>query len=349
MNDTPILELKDVIQYFPKPQNPIQSRFEPFLKNINLDINDGEVFGIVGESGCGKSTLGRCIVSLYTAVKGEINFRGKNVLKMLPHELRDFRKSVQIIFQNPRSALNMSMRVEELIEEAVRIKYTDNQKVKNRVDEIIQAMQIQHKRRDFPHRLSGGERRRAGLGRILAVEPEVIIADEPVSSLDVSYKGLIIDLLIEYKRQHNATIIFISHDIHLINQLCQRVAVMFLGRVVEVFNPKEYKTIKHHHPYTKDLFDAALYFKDEENRVEHLFDQNFEDAEMAQAEDIGCIYYKRCHLKNEINCVALCRVEEPQLLSVNDKIKTGFLKNEKPDLLKIACHAINQDNLLKIK
>ena len=346
MKDKVILNVKNLTQYFPKPKNPPESRFEPFLQNINLDVVEGEIFGIVGESGCGKSTLGRCIVGLYTAVEGEILYRGNNVLKMSPNEMRDFRKSVQIIFQNPRSALNMSMKIEELIKEAVTINYTDTDHVVRLVDTILNDMQIRQKRNDFPHRLSGGERRRAGLGRILAVEPELIIADEPVSSLDVSYKGFIIDLLMKYKRSKNATIIFISHDIHLINQICQRVAVMFLGRLVEVFDPKYYKEMKFHHPYTRDLFDAALYFKEEKDNVDHLFDQEFKDAETAEVKKLGCVYYDRCNLKNEFMCDALCRVETPELLKVNDKkwFSHTQKKSLKIDNQKIACHAIKQSN-----
>lgn len=324
----PILKVSNFTQYFRSREKGTQSLFIPYLRDINLSVNDGDIYGIVGESGCGKSTLGKCLVGLFSLTEGSIQYKGKEIKEWIRNSHSEFRKQVQIIFQNPRSALNMSMRVEDLIREAVKIKYCDQTLIQENVERILHEMQIKHKRRDYPHQLSGGERRRAGLGRILAVEPTLIIADEPVSSLDVSYKGLIIDLLLKYKEKNNATIVFISHDIHLINQICNRVAVMFMGKIVEIFNnPKRFGRYKVHHPYTQELYTAAHYFKNKSINIESEKSELFIDAEYAKYDGVGCPYFQRCELRDEMRCALKCKEIFPDLIKVN--------KNQK-----IACHGI---------
>lgn len=329
-----ILEVEQLNQYFRSRNNNYANLFEPYLRDVSFKVYEGEILGIVGESGCGKSTLGKCIAGLFSLLTGNVYFKGEDITNVSSQILKDFRKKVQIIFQNPRSALNMNMRINELMREAVQIKYNDKSIVDQKVDKILSDMQLLNKKFDYPHQLSGGERRRAGLGRILSVEPELIIADEPVSSLDVSYKGLILDLLLQYKKKKNATLIFISHDIHLINQISQRVLVMFLGKLVEVFNPNYYKQLSFHHPYTRELYDAAIFFKEKNKSIDNFNLEQFEDTEMVKWDGKGCPYYPRCQLKNELPQSSICRCETPPLI----KIDVG----EEQFQQKIACHYFSQ-------
>ena len=316
--DNTLLSVKGLTQYFRSRDKSEKSLFIPYLRDVNISVNRGDIYGIVGESGCGKSTFGKCLVGLFSLIEGSIQYKGREIKDWLENSADEFRNQVQIIFQNPRSALNMSMRVEDLIREAVQIKYRDEKKINENVNRILHEMQIEHKRKDYPHQLSGGERRRAGLGRILAVEPKLIIADEPVSSLDVSYKGLIIDLLLKYKIENDATIIFISHDIHLINQICNRVAVMFMGKVVEIFNdPKQFDKYKQHHPYTNELYESALFFKNKSADVKSDKSEQFIDAEYAKYDGIGCPYFNRCNLKVEMACFSDCQTKFPDIKNVN--------------------------------
>lgn len=333
MDHEVILEVKALTQYFISNRKNTNSRYTPFLQNINFSVKEGEVFGIVGESGCGKSTLGKYIAALFDLYTGQILFRGKDIKKWLIETPEEYRSNVQIIFQNPRSALNMNMRIKDLIREAIslKIKKVKNQTKSNNIDlevnKILKSMQIDHKSDDYSHQLSGGERRRAGLGRVLAVNPSLIIADEPVSSLDISYKGLIIKLILDYKIKNNATIIFISHDIHLVNQICNRVAVMFKGILVEIFRPQDYGTLEYHQPYTKELFDAAGFFKPDSKGFAIFEQLQFVDAESTEFSGKGCPYFYRCKMKEKFNTSEKCQNVMPELIQIN--------QNQQ-----IACHAI---------
>jgi len=317
-----ILSVKNLNQWF-VTRNPSANRnkirntpinYTQRLRDISFNVKRGEVFGIVGESGCGKSTLAKCLSNLYGMYTGEVIFEGKGTNNLSGQELKDIRKKIQVIFQNPRSALSSHMPVEKLIKEAVELVVVDKTKVSEKVDLILKDINLEdERRRECPHKLSGGERRRAGLGRVLAINPSLIIADEPVASLDVSYKGKIIKLLMNYKKRANATIIFISHDINLVNKICDRVMVMFLGKIVEIFHPTHFKT-QRHHPYTQELFYAASFFGGEnENDIEFV-PSSFVDAESLTYNGVGCCYQKRCHKRNEFdNNINTCEKCVPHL------------------------------------
>lgn len=319
-----ILMVRNLNQYF--PFNGDKNTFTKFLSNINFSVKEGEIFGIAGESGCGKSTLGKCLAGLFNYVEGEIIFNDRNIIGMPANDKKEMRKELQIIFQNPRSALNMNMDVYSLIKEAVKIK-NSNHNINKQINNIINMVKLEDKKESLPSELSGGERRRAALGRILSVEPSLIIADEPVSSLDVSYKGLIVELLINYKREYNSTTVFISHDLKLLKSICDRIGIMFKGEIVEIFNNKiNFDEYYFHHPYTQELFNASKFFTEGDESIRK--NMTFVDAETKEIKSPGCPYYYRCYAKHKDKH---CKNYVPQLTQINDnqKIACYGIKNEK--------------------
>ncbi len=211
------------------------------LKNINLDINKGEIVSLVGESGCGKSTLANCILKLITPQKGEIFFEGENILRFNKKETFEYRKKIQMIFQNPYSSLNPKMRIEQTLLEPLLIhKIMPKKEALSRVEEIIELTGISKSDlKKYPHEFSGGQRQRIAIARSLILKPCFIVADEPVSALDVSICASIINLLLDLREKLNLTILFISHDLNLVRYLSDKIAVMNKGEIVEYNNTKE--------------------------------------------------------------------------------------------------------------
>jgi oligopeptide transport system ATP-binding protein len=227
------------------------------VDDVSFFIEKGETFGLVGESGSGKTTTGRCILRLIEPTKGEVLFDGRDVLKLSRGDLRRARRDMQIVFQDPYSSLNPRMRVDEIVEEPLVIhKLGSKAERRERVKQLFALVGLNpdHLRR-YPHEFSGGQRQRIGLARALALNPSLIIADEPVSALDVSVQAQVVNLLMELQQRLKLTYLFIAHDLRLVEHICNRVAVMYLGRIVEMGDTAKL-FVSPQHPYTRALLSA---------------------------------------------------------------------------------------------
>ena len=227
------------------------------VDDVSFSIDKGETFGLVGESGSGKTTTGRCILRLIEPTTGEVLFDGRDVLRLSRGDLRRARRDMQIVFQDPYSSLNPRMRVDEIVEEPLVIHKLGSQaERRERVKQLFALVGLNpdHLRR-YPHEFSGGQRQRIGLARALALNPSLIIADEPVSALDVSVQAQVVNLLMELQQRLKLTYLFIAHDLRLVEHICSRVAVMYLGRIVEMGETAKLFASPQH-PYTRALLSA---------------------------------------------------------------------------------------------
>jgi oligopeptide transport system ATP-binding protein len=228
------------------------------LTEVNLEVRRGETLGIVGESGCGKSTLARCLVRLYDADSGKIEYDGLDVLGLNGVNLRQYNRRVQMVFQDPFSSLNPRMTVGQTLREAILVhRLRKPEQVPGRIRELLELVGLPRDAENrLPHEFSGGQRQRIGIARALSVEPETLIADELVSALDVSVQAQVVNLLLELQERLHLTVLFVAHDLRLVRHISHRVAVMYLGRVVELAETEKLFTSPAH-PYTQALLRAA--------------------------------------------------------------------------------------------
>ncbi len=252
------LEVKDLVKEFSRKRGILSSpTVVRAVDHVSFSIEEGETFGLVGESGSGKTTTGRCILRLIEPTSGEVRFRDEDVLSFSRARLRQARRDMQIVFQDPFSSLNPRMRVGSIVEEPLIIhRIGDRQQRKARVAELFELVGLDPSQLTrYPHQFSGGQRQRIGLARALALNPSLIIADEPVSALDVSVQAQVINLLMDLQAQLKLTYLFIAHDLRLVRHICSRVAVMYLGKIVEI-GATEAIFAAPAHPYTRALLSA---------------------------------------------------------------------------------------------
>lgn len=250
-----LLEVKNLKLYFGSPSNPIKA-----VDGISFDIFEGETLGLVGESGCGKSTTGRSIIRLYDITDGEILFKGKNIhAGKSRKELIEFNREMQMIFQDPYASLNPRMTAGEIISEGFHIHglYKNKSERREKVAELLEAVGLnrEHAYR-YAHEFSGGQRQRIGIARALSLDPSFIIADEPISALDVSIQAQVVNLLKRLQKERNLTYLFIAHDLSMVKYISDRIAVMHQGKIVELGTAKEIYS-NPIHPYTKSLLSAV--------------------------------------------------------------------------------------------
>ncbi len=299
-----ILEIKNIfVEYF--AENPItgQKQIVHAVNGLSLDIKDGEILAVAGESGCGKSTLAKAITHLEKPLSGEILYGNKDIFKMKKQELSAYRKDVQMVFQNPYSSLNPKMKIIDILKEPLKIntEYSDIEIyniIKEKTEKVGLDINLLNR---YPHEFSGGQRQRIAIARALMLNPKFIVADEPVSALDVSIQAQILNLIKELKREYKLTFLLITHDMGVIKYLADRVAVMYLGEIAELgsatqifVNPK--------HPYTKALLSSVP--KLEDTKTERISLK----GELPSPSNLpdGCKFHTRCP-----HCMEVCRTCSP--------------------------------------
>lgn len=248
-----ILEIKDLKKHFDVGSGKVLKAVD----GINFAIKRGETFGLVGESGCGKSTAGRTIMRLYEATSGEVIFNGENIYNLKGDKLKQFNRSMQMVFQDPYASLNPRMTIENIIGEGIDIHgLAKGKERKERIHQLLRDVGLneEHAGR-FPHEFSGGQRQRIGIARALAIEPQFIIADEPISALDVSVQAQVVNLFKRLQRERGLTYLFIAHDLAMVKHISDRIGVMYLGKLVEV-TTSDMLYAKPLHPYTESLLSA---------------------------------------------------------------------------------------------
>ena len=283
------------------------------VDDVSFTIKKGETFGLVGESGSGKTTTGRCILRLIEPTSGDVIFDGKDVLKLSRGDMRRLRRDMQIVFQDPYSSLNPRMRVSDIVEEPLIIhRLGSRAERRERVRQLFELVGLNpdHLRR-YPHEFSGGQRQRIGLARALALNPSLVIADEPVSALDVSVQAQVVNLLMDLQQQLKLTYLFIAHDLRLVEHICTRVAVMYLGTIVEA-GGRDQIWRRPQHPYTKALLEAAPIANP---RLARARRRTVLQGELPSplAPPAGCPFHSRCPIAQE-----RCKSDRPLLRPVGD-------------------------------
>lgn len=304
-----LIQVKDLKKHFKVGRGKTLKAVD----GVTFDIYKGETIGLVGESGCGKTTCGKTVMGLYKATGGEVLYDGVDIHKLGKKERKDFTRKAQIIFQDPYSSLNPRMTVEDIIGEGIDIHglYKGEER-KSKVHELLELVGLnkEHALR-FPHEFSGGQRQRIGIARALAIEPEFIVCDEPISALDVSIQAQVVNLLIELQEKKNLTYLFIAHDLSMVKHISDRVAVMYLGHIVEFASSDElYENPKH--PYTKALMSSIPIPDPNEEKAKKRIPLDGEIPSPINPKP-GCRFVARCAYSTDI-----CHKEMPDLREIGD-------------------------------
>ncbi len=317
----PLLEVKNLTKHFSQKGGLFSREISSVkaVQDISLSIRQGETLGLVGESGCGKSTLGRCIIRLIEPTSGQIFLEGQDITKLEGESLRELRRKMQIIFQDPYASLNPRMTVGSIIAEPLVIHNLFNSK-QDRLDRVKQLLELvglrpEHINR-YPHEFSGGQRQRIGIARALAVEPKFIVCDEPVSALDVSIQAQVINLLMDLQQKLGLTYLFIAHDLKVVEHISNRVAVMYLGKIVEMADADE---LYQHptHPYTKALL-SAIPVPDPRKKEQRIILRG--DVPSPMNPPSGCYFNPRCPSATEH-----CKQISPELRATRPDHYTSCL------------------------
>jgi len=313
LRKTKILDIKNICKHFPIHKGVFRKvvGYTKAVNNVSIEIYKGETLGIVGESGCGKTTLGKCILQLYNVTSGNVFYEDadKNqldILNLSKNEKFNFKKKIQVIFQDPYSSLNPSVTIRKTLIEPLKIHKIDDpiEKITN----ILSAVNLDPDYINrYPHEFSGGQRQRIGIARALSLDPEVIICDEPVSALDVSIQAQVLELLLSLQKERDLTYIFITHDISVVEYLSNRVAVMYLGEIVEILDTVNLVNGSKH-PYTEALV-SAVPVTSLKGREKIILEGDVPDP---SDPPLGCHFHPRCKYAMDI-----CRIEKPLLKSLS--------------------------------
>lgn len=306
----PIIKARNIKKYFKVSGGVLKA-----VDDISFDIYEGETLGLVGESGCGKSTAGRTIIRLYEPTGGEMLFQDKDVFKMNERELHETRKNFQMIFQDPYASLNPRMTVLEIVAEPLDVHKVAKDS-KDRYERVIKlldrvGLSEEHAMR-FPHEFSGGQRQRIGIARSLALEPKFIVCDEPISALDVSIQAQVVNLLQDLQKEMGLTYLFIAHDLSMVRYISDRVAVMYLGKFMELAESDELYN-NPMHPYTKALLSAIPIPDPEIQKTRHRIMLEGDVPSPINVKP-GCRFVERCSYAKDI-----CRTADPEFREIKDK------------------------------
>ncbi|WP_153463275.1 MULTISPECIES: ABC transporter ATP-binding protein [Sediminibacillus] len=307
-----LLEVNNLKKHFPIKGSSLfekEKRAVKAVDGVSFQVNKGETLGLVGESGCGKSTTGRAILKLLEPTSGEIRFNGEDITGYRGEKLRKLRRDMQLIFQDPYASLNPRKTIEQIITEPMKIFGMPKGERKQKLDRLLEVVGLSsyHKQR-YPHEFSGGQRQRVGIARSLALDPELVICDEPVSALDVSIQAQVINLMEELQEEFQLTYLFIAHDLSVVHHISDRVAVMYLGQIVEIGEVEElYANPKH--PYTQALLSAIPEADPKVSRERITIKGDLPSPSNPPA---GCKFHTRCPYAEEI-----CRNVNPELKQVS--------------------------------
>ncbi|HYE84646.1 MAG TPA: oligopeptide/dipeptide ABC transporter ATP-binding protein [Clostridia bacterium] len=323
-----IIEVRDLVKHFEiTSTRGLHKSYVKAVDGVSFDIHEGETLGLVGESGCGKSTTGRLILRLIKPTSGEIYLEGRNINDISQKELRGIRKDIQVVFQNPYSALDPKMTIEDILSEPLSIhkivfKYNYDKEVRR----LLELVGLSYKdAKKFPHEFSGGQRQRIGIARAIAARPKFIICDEPVSALDVSVQSQILNLLDDLQKELKVSYLFIAHGLNVIRHVSNRVGVMYLGKIVEIGTVEEIFNTPVH-PYTKALLSSAPVPDPFSQREKEVLKGEIPSPVSTPS---GCSFHTRCRY-----AMGICSEKKPFLQSINENHR-------------VSCHLLDLDSSFK--